>query len=115
MILPGHLVFVKIFLLMTLYATDSKECYVLRKLLRGLSFIVMWCDRWNININKDKTRATNFSHRLWPPETHLTLNGRNIPFVSHIKYLGIIFDKRITWRLHIEMTESKDFRTFIRT
>jgi hypothetical protein len=51
---------------------------------------------------------------LGPPETHLTLNGRNIPFVNDIKYLGVIFVKRIIWRLHIEMTEAKAFRTFIR-
>jgi hypothetical protein len=43
----------------------------------------------------------------------LYLNGRNIPFVHHVKYLGVIFDKRITRRLQIEM-KSKAFRTFIR-
>jgi hypothetical protein len=42
------------------------------------------------------------------------LNGRNISFVIHVKYLGITFDKRITWRLHIEIIEGKAFRTFIR-
>jgi hypothetical protein len=31
-----------------------------------------------------------------------------------MKYLGVIFDKRIAWRLHIEMIEAKAFRTFIR-
>jgi hypothetical protein len=40
------------------------------------------------------------------------LNGRNIPFVNHVKYLGVIYDKRPTWRLHIEMTEAKACRTF---
>jgi hypothetical protein len=61
-----------------------------------------------------KTQAIYFSHILRPPEAHLTLNGRNIPSVIHVKHLGVIFDKRITWRLHIEMTEAKAFRTFIR-
>jgi hypothetical protein len=51
---------------------------------------------------------------LRPPEAHLTLNGWNIPFFNHVKYVGVIFDKRITWRLHIERTEAKAFRTFIR-
>jgi hypothetical protein len=41
--------------------------------------------------------------RQLPPEAHLTLNGRNIPFVNDVKYLGVIFDTMITWRLHIEM------------
>jgi hypothetical protein len=53
--------------------------------------------------------VTKSSHR--PPESHLTLNGPDIPFV----HLGVIFDKKVTWRLHIEMIEAKTFRTFIRT
>jgi hypothetical protein len=48
------------------------------------------------------------------PEAWLTLNGRNIPFVSHVKYLGEIFDKRITWSLHVAMIEDKAFKSFIR-
>jgi hypothetical protein len=31
-----------------------------------------------------------------PPESQLTLNGRNIPFVNTVKYLGVIFDKKVT-------------------
>jgi hypothetical protein len=50
-----------------------------------------------------------------PHDSPLTLNGRNIPFVNSVKYLGVIFDKRMmTWRLHIEMIEAKAFRTFNR-
>jgi hypothetical protein len=41
------------------------------------------------------------------------MNGRNIPFVNSAKYLGEIFDRRVTWRLHIEMIEAKAFRIFI--
>jgi hypothetical protein len=74
----------------------------------------MWCECRNIKLNEDKTQAIYFSHRLRPPEAHLTLNGQNIPFLNHAKYLGVIFNKEITWRLHIEMTEAKAFRTFIR-
>jgi hypothetical protein len=69
--------------------------------------------RWNIKINEEKTQAIYFSHRFRPPEAHLTVNGRNIPFVKHVKYLGVIFDKRIILRLHIEMIEAKAFKTFI--
>jgi hypothetical protein len=58
-------------------------------------------------------RNYSFS-RFRHPEAHLTLNGRNIAFVNHVKYLGVILHKRITWRLHIEMIESKAFGTFIR-
>jgi hypothetical protein len=73
-----------------------------------------WCESWNIKINEDKTQGIYFSHSHRPPVSCLTLNGKDIPFVNHIKYLGVIFDKKITWRLHIEMIEAKAFRTFIR-
>jgi hypothetical protein len=31
-----------------------------------------------------------------------------------LKYFGVIFDKKVTWRLHTDMFEAKAFRTFIR-
>jgi hypothetical protein len=77
--------------------------------------VAEWSKRWNIKINEDKTQAIYFSHRIGPPESLLTLNGRNIPFVNNVKCFGVIFDKRITWRLHIRTMEAKAFRAFIMT
>jgi hypothetical protein len=73
-----------------------------------------WCERWIIKINEDNTQGIYFSHSLQPPVSHLTLNGRNIPFVNSAKYLSVILDKKFTWKLHIEMIEAKAFSTFIR-
>jgi hypothetical protein len=46
--------------------------------------------------------------------TSLIEIDRNNPFVNCVKYLGVIFDRRMTWRLHIQMIEVKAFRTFIK-
>lgn len=54
-----------------------------------------------------------FSHRHKVLDSHLTQNRHNIAFVNNIKYLLVIFDKRITLRLHTEMIEAKALRTFI--
>jgi hypothetical protein len=97
-----------------LYATDCKEGYVLRNIQRGLNCMVAWCEHWNIKVNEEKTRVIYFTHRNRPPVSPLTLNGRYIPFVNSVKYLGVIFDRRMTWRLHIAMIEAKAFRTLIR-
>jgi hypothetical protein len=96
-----------------LYVTDRKEGYVLRKIQRGLDSMAAWCKQWNIKINEDKTPAIYFTRRNRPPDSLLTLNGRNIPFVNSVKYLGVLFDKTMTWILHIQMIEAKAFRTFI--
>jgi hypothetical protein len=90
------------------YATDHKAGYVLRKLQRGHSAIKTRHERWNIKINEDKSQAIYVSHRLRPPEAHLTLNGWSIPFVNHVKYFGAIFDENYM------VTDGKAFRTFIR-
>jgi hypothetical protein len=65
-------------------------------------------------MNEDKIRAIYFTLQNKPSDSLPTLNGWDIPFVNSVKYLGVIFDKRIIWRLHIEMIGAKAFRTFIR-
>jgi hypothetical protein len=87
-----------------LYATDRKEGYVLRKIQHGLDSMGAWCKHWNIKINEDNTRSIYFTRRNRPPDSLLTLNGRNSPFINSVKYLGLLFDNRMTWRLHIQMT-----------
>jgi hypothetical protein len=41
------------------------------------------------------------------------LNGWKIPFVKRVKYLCVIFEKEMIWRLHIETVATKVFITFI--
>jgi hypothetical protein len=49
------------------------------------------------------------------PGDDLQLNGRNIPLVNSVKSLGVIFDRRMTWRLHVEKFASKALGTYVRT
>jgi hypothetical protein len=90
------------------------EGYVLRNLQRGHTAAETWCECWVIQIDEDKSHAIYFPHRLRPPEVNLALKGWNVSFVNRAKYDGVIVDKRITWRLHIEVTEAEAFKTFIR-
>jgi hypothetical protein len=97
-----------------LYATYRKKGYILRKIQHGFDSMAAWCKRWNIKLNEDKTRAIYFIRRNRPPDSLLKMNGWNIPFVNSVKYLRVLFYKRMTWRLHIQMIEAKAFRTIIR-
>jgi hypothetical protein len=97
------------------YATEKHERRVLNKLQRGLIDVGSWCQRWNIKINEGKTQAIYFSKRRRMPANDLQLNGRNIPFVNSVKYLGVIFDRRMTLGLHIAKTAAKTLGPYIRT
>jgi hypothetical protein len=85
-----------------IHATDREGIYVFRKLQRGLSDVETWYERWKVKINEYKTQAIYFSHILRPPDPPLTLTVLKIPFISHVNYLGSIFDKK----LPIELTEA---------
>jgi hypothetical protein len=98
----------------SLYATDCRKGFVVRKLQHCLSSMESCCECWNIKINEDETQGIYFSCGPEPSESHHTLNGRNIPFVTSLKYLIVISNKRATRRLHIEMIETKAFSTLIR-
>jgi hypothetical protein len=87
-----------------IYATDRKESYVLRKLQRGLTAMEAWCE----------TQAIYFSHRGGPVETHLTMKGRNIPFVKNVEHLGVILHREITWRIHVDSIATEAIRKFVR-
>jgi hypothetical protein len=85
-----------------------------RKLQRGLTAMELWRERWNIKINEDKTRSIYFCHIRGPVGIHLTLKGRNNRFVKEMKYLGVIFYSRITWRQHTDSIVTQALQTFIR-
>jgi hypothetical protein len=72
--------------------TPPVYIYVHRKLQRGLSAVEK-CERWKIKM-KIRLRPSTFLIDLGP-----------LRFILHAKYLGVIFDERITLRLHIDMTD----------
>jgi hypothetical protein len=66
-----------------------------------------------LKINEEKAQAIYFSHRHTPVEALLTMKGRHIPFANHVKYLGVIFDKKVTWKPHTETTATKALGIFL--
>jgi hypothetical protein len=80
---------------LVLFADETKKGFVVRKLQRGLSSMETCCERWNIKINECKSQGNYFSRSRRSPEFHLTLNGRNIPFVNNVKYLGVSLIKML--------------------
>jgi hypothetical protein len=96
-----------------LYSTDHEVGFVLRKFQRSLTAMESWCERWNIKNNKEKTQAICFSHRPTLVEDFITLNGRQIPFSNHVKYLSVIFDKKLYGNYTHEMIATKALRNFL--
>jgi hypothetical protein len=98
-----------------IHATEKHERRVPCKLPRGLTAVKPWCERWNIKINEGKIQAIYFSRiRRVPGDVRvLHLKGRDVPFVNNVAYLGVTFDRRMTWKNHIERTVAKSLRSYL--
>lgn len=66
-----------------------------------LNLIQLWSNLWNIKINEEKSSFITFSLRPGdcPP---VSLNNNLIPTTPTIKYLGLTFDRRLTWAQHLK-------------
>ena len=68
-----------------------------------LDSIADWISKWGLKINENKSTHVTFTLRkgISPP---LHLNHNTIPQADTVKYLGIHFDKTLTWKHHILQT-----------
>src|SRR5579872_5089558 len=63
---------------------------------------------WKIKINPAKTKAIFFTRRrTLLPERRLSLHGEQIDWVDQVKYLGLIFDEKLTWHANTSYLISK--------
>ena len=60
-----------------------------------------WCDKWGFEISTSKTTTIIFSNKPHA-EQNAKIRDEDMKFSSTVKFLGVIFDKRLTWRAHIQ-------------
>jgi ribonuclease HI len=69
---------------------------------RILNQAMVWAKRWKIDFSVIKTKAVIFSRRRKNETVSLSMGGHKIDLVSEFRYLGIIFDKKLLWKSHIQ-------------
>jgi hypothetical protein len=89
-----------------------RACIWLRYLPTDASTLLDWTIIGKSGLNVS-FNGLHFSRRRTPVEASLALKGRHISFANHVKYLGVIFDKKLTWKLRTETTATKALRIFL--
>ena len=79
-----------------------------RQLQQNLNNIQEWATRNGFKFSKSKTVCMHFFQlRKAHDDPVLTLDGQPIPVVEETKFLGVIFDKKLTFIPHIKKLKAK--------
>ena len=64
----------------------------------------MWCAKWRIKLNPEKTKVIIFSRSKLArkKEPNLKLYGETLKVSPQVKFLGITFDSQLTFTKHFE-------------
>ena len=64
----------------------------------------MWCAKWRIKLNPDKTKVIIFSRSTLArkKELNLKLYGETLKIYPQVKFLGITFDSQLTFKKHFD-------------
>ena len=92
------------------YNIPDDQCHEI--IQKAIDHIHDWSKINLLKISAEKTKVVYFSnkHKNPPP---LTLDGTQLSYNKEVKFLGILFDKRMTWKPHITSIKercAKDLR-----
>ncbi|KAK9889042.1 hypothetical protein WA026_004323 [Henosepilachna vigintioctopunctata] len=73
-----------------------------QRLQQAVDNLQEWFTTWCISVNSEKSQALFLSKRRHRPDEEIHLNGTPIPWTDKAKYLGVIVDRRLTWKSHID-------------
>jgi len=99
---------------MTLFADDSaiyvghRNIKILEKKIQSsLNAIHEWCDKNGFKISINKTTAVLFSYARSKPKINIKVGKKPIQLEKKAKFLGVVFDDKLTWNTHIKYIVEK--------
>ena len=93
------------------FADDTAQWAFSRKvrtaaalLQQDLLKLAMWCAKWRIKLNPEKTKVIIFSRSILArkSEPNLKLYGETLNIYPQVRFLGVTFDSKLTFQPHFE-------------
>ncbi|GBN73656.1 RNA-directed DNA polymerase from mobile element jockey [Araneus ventricosus] len=82
--------------------------FIQRQLQTAVNNITQWCNSNGFSISTSKTAGVHFCRkRNLHLDPEIKLYGEIITFVNEIKFLGVIFDKKLTFLPHVKQLRKK--------
>ena len=92
---------------LVLWCSEEYATTATHRMQLALEKVAGWAETWSVTINREKTTATLFTLSVKAHPGRLTLRNTPIKVEDQQTYLGVTFDKRMTWKPHIMNAEGK--------
>ena len=83
-------------------ATDDTEVTATAKIQQAVDAVNKWAAQWKIKFNSSKSAKVTFSLRS-KVLLAVTVNGKLIPQLDSVKYLGTHLDSKLNWSIKVKM------------
>ena len=79
-------------------------CFAAKFLQQDLLNLAMWCAKWRIKLNPEKTKVIIFFRSVLARKTepNLKLYGETLKVYPCVEFLGVTFDSKLTFEKHFE-------------
>ena len=92
---------------LVLWRSEESIHVAKNRIQQALDALQVWTNKWMVKINAGKTTYTVFSLSPNQKDVVLKINGEILRHELSPTYLGITFDRRLTWKSHIEGAEKR--------
>ena len=91
-----------------IYYSSSHMPSIEKKLQQSLNRLGRWCDDNGFKFSLTKTMCIHFCQlRKQHLDPELYLNGTQIPIIGEAKFLGLLFDSKLSFIPHITSLKSR--------
>jgi len=93
-----------------LHIVRSRASY---RLAHATSALLRYFSKWKLQVNVHKTEAILFTRRRPTTPRPLCLNLFDIPWNPHVRYLGLVLDRKLLFTRHITSITHKASGTLL--
>lgn len=92
---------------LVIYSTGKDASVLAKYIEETLQRLSEFFGGLGLSISPSKSELMVFSRKHQTPQPTIMLDGAALQNVTKFKYLGIMFDTKLTWRPHVDLIQKK--------
>lgn len=92
------------------WISGNSQKHIQTQIQKYLDKLAKWCNDWFIKINPDKTQVVCFTRNRKKIDVKLTLLNQPLTISPEATFLGVTFDKGLTWATHAQNVTTSIWR-----